>query len=93
VPRRDAVFDDRYLQRQALRTAETRQTIDSLKALKPPNKTELKAVILRRKGEIIFAQKDIRKSSFLSDRARDSLSSPLDAEAIDLAEELLDLEK
>jgi hypothetical protein len=93
VPRRDPVFDDRYLQRQALRSAEARKSIDSLKALRTPDLEELRKIILRRKGEIIFALKDIRKNSMLPEQVRDSLAAPLDSEAIDLAEELFDLEK
>lgn len=93
VPHRDPVFDDRYLQRQALRARDTRATLDSLKVARGVDKEEIRKFVLRRKGEIIFALKDIRKNSMLSEQVRDSLAAPLDSEAIELAEELVHLDK
>ncbi|MBI5058285.1 hypothetical protein HZB60_00730 [candidate division KSB1 bacterium] len=88
---RDSQFDDRFLNRQALRAGEVREQLNEWKQSASRHKAEIRELVLKRKGELLFIQKDIRNNQYLLAGERDSLLSPLDSEAIELAEELITL--
>ncbi len=90
---REPVFDDRYLQRQANRSREVQEELKALRATTPKDTTAIRKLVLRRKGELMFALRDLRAHQGLAQAVRDSMSAPLDSEAIELAEILLDLDK
>jgi hypothetical protein len=87
----ESPIDGGFLVRQALRAKEVRGQLDAWKKDLTANRGEYRELVLKRKGELMFSQKDIRNAANLSQHARDSLSAPLDSESIELAEELIKL--
>ncbi len=90
--RRDQVYDDRFLIRQANRADFVRERIQELLAASPSDTAEIRRWLLKRKAELSGTRRDLYDTDRLTPAEKDSLAAPLDSEAIEIAEDLLDFD-
>ena len=74
---------------QQARSAEVQKQIAALGDAAKRNPEQLRRILLRRKGEILTAQKKIRLSDQLTPAQKDSLLQPLEAESINISKQML----
>jgi hypothetical protein len=82
-------FDESFLREQQARAEAVRSEYEQLRRAGGRDMNRARQVLLKRKGEILVAQKAIRSSELLSASERDSLLKPLQAESIELSERLV----
>ena len=78
-----------FLDVQIKRGEEVQQELEKLRHAQPRDNQRVRALLVKRKGEILNAKKMIRESGNLSDTQKELMLSKLDAESIDLAQELV----
>jgi len=85
--------DSNFLGKQALKRDEVRHELDSLRSASVIDRKRIGVLINHRKGELMALKKNLRGSTQLTETERDSLIAPLEAESIELANDLIAVAK
>ena len=88
APRRPGV-DPSFLDAQIKRGEVVQQQLETYRHAQPPDREQIRALLVKRKGEILSAKKMVRESMNLTDSQKEVMLSKLDEESIDLAQELV----
>jgi len=88
-----AFVDANFLSKQAVKRDEVRHELDSLRSASVIDRKQIGVLINHRKGELMALKKNLRGSTQLTEAERDSLIAPLEAESIELANDLIAVAK
>jgi hypothetical protein len=84
-----AQVDESFLKEQRARSESVKRELTGIKHSANGDTTEIKRVLLGRKGEVLGAMKRVRLDPALSQTAKDSLLRVLEAESMDLSKQLI----
>ena len=88
-----AFVDAEFLDEQLVKRNALRKELDSLRNAHVIDRKKISNIINHRKGELMALKKNLRSSTELSPAERDSLIAPLEAESIELANDLVAVAK
>ena len=88
-----AFVDAEFLDEQLVKRNALRKELDSLRNAHVIDRKMISNIINHRKGELMALKKNLRSSTELSPAERDSLIAPLEAESIELANDLVAVAK